>query len=179
MVSRARRVARTTDQRGRGPLGALSHMASHSPRSIDALHIRSGLTHDPARVAKETLAAIKDHAEVVQAVPTPQTLSGPPAGVSLSLIQGNMGQTIGRGHTCKVYLSRDDPQFVIKQVDQEHEPEFRKELFRAVRLPTLSVINTIYAADGPRALMPRLWPARLHEVSAALNKLSNGSGPGC
>eukprot|EP00439_Symbiodinium_sp_Y106_P009955 s3684_g1.t1 len=100
---------------------------------------RSGLTHDPLHMATDIVAALKDHADNVQA--------------------GNLGQTVGRGHTCRVYLSRDDPQYVIKQVQPEHEAEFRTELSRTCKLPPLSVINTIHAADGPRALMPRLWPA--------------------
>ena len=49
-------------------------MASHSPRSsADALHIRSGLTHDPLHMATDIVAALKHHADTVQAVPAPQT----------------------------------------------------------------------------------------------------------
>ena len=135
-------------------------MADKSPSSsLNALYIRSGLDHDPHRMDTEILAAIKEHSDHVQAVPVPQILGGPSSAACLSLLKGTMGRTLGRGHTSKVYLSHDDPQYAIKQVLPDHEAEFGKELARICKLPPLSVVNTIYVADGPRTLMPRLWPA--------------------
>ncbi|CAE7513231.1 unnamed protein product [Symbiodinium sp. CCMP2592] len=127
--------------------------------ALDSLHIRLGLDQDPHRMATAIVAAMTDHAQTVQRVPTPCTLAGPTSAACISLLKGTVGKTVGRGHTSTVHLSHEDPNFVIKQVKVEHEADFRKELHRVTRLPPLSVINTIYAADGPRALMPRLWSA--------------------
>ncbi|CAE7040619.1 unnamed protein product [Symbiodinium sp. CCMP2592] len=96
--------------------------AGSDAAALDTLHIRLGLDHDPHRMATETVAAMTDHAQTVQKIPTPSTLA--------------------EGHGRQDNWAR----LHLHGVKAEHEADFRKELRRITRLPPLSVINTIYAA---------------------------------
>ena len=68
------------------------------------------------------------------------------------------GHAVGRGNSSEVHACQSDSRYVIRTVRQQDEIEWQRELSRQRRVPALSVITTIYATSGPRALMPRLWP---------------------
>ena len=93
------------------------------------------------------------------AAPAPTALSSPPAEVLRTLLAGTTaGRAVGRGHSSEVHACQADPYYVIRTVRQQDEIEWQRELSRLRRVPALSVISTVYATNGPRALMPRLWP---------------------
>ena len=89
---------------------------------------------------------------------------------------------IGKGNSSEVHACQSDSRYVIRTVRQQDEVEWQRELSRLRRVPALSVITTIFATSGQRALMPRLWPVpralrtmeiiRLkYDISAALEML--------
>ena len=55
---------------------------------------RSGLTHDPLHMATDIVAALKDHADNVQAVPAPQTLEGPTSAACVSHLRATWGRRL-------------------------------------------------------------------------------------
>ena len=124
----------------------------------------------------------------------PAPLSSPSAEVLRALLNGSTSSgVVGRGNSSQVHACQADPYYVIKTVKQEEITAWKRELGRLRRLPALSVRSTVFVTNGPRALLPRLWPVprgalrpqdvvRLNfDISAVLEMLhrAQNSARGC